>query len=365
MRRLSVSQLHALKVRELGLDATAIDLTSMEALSCAIRRMASFLCPCAAPTLIRGVVQPLRGLADDLASIKDSAESVLEAMISHGDIIEEFNVGENFEHNGVLLYAAPPSFVLRQSGVAILLGIASEHLSALPDELQGRIEYFSHIRRLIPQPGEDLRDELTQLGLIELSYSKWLTQPTAQSAAQHISYINQLLNSAPPSGDIPGLSILDPAHPVRYYRGRWVDPTSHSGKFVCRRTQAYGSDLWGYVEIENGIPRKFIDFPLNNNSWRGCDEAWWLQAAIDYERGTPQSFSIQPGPNGTGIFKFFSPVPMWARKRWNAVGEPVEVSGCLFAYKFVEDEVIEEISFLEDKLWLIKIDKPLARNRRS
>jgi hypothetical protein len=43
---------------------------------------------------------------------------------------------------------------------------------------------------------------------------------------------------------------------------------------------------------------------------------------------------------------------MWARRRWDAVGEPVESPGCLFSYKFGGNEVLEEVNFLKDKLWI-------------
>ena len=353
MKRLTAMEVHARKVEELGLDPTAVDLTSVEAIACALRRVASFLCPCAVSTLVRGVVRPLQGLIDRPTTIKEVVESTLEAMIAHGDVIEQFEVGGRSGYGtGALLYAAPPSFVSRQSGASILLGIASDQLSALPDELEARIEYVSYVRRLVPLAGEDLRAELMEHGLIELSYTSWLRQPLVESAAHHISRLNQLLDSAPPSVDIPGLSLLDPTRPVRYYRGRWVEPTTHSGRFVGRRAQAYGADLWCYVEINKGIPVKFVDLPLRNSLWRGCDEAWRLQAAIDYEGGTPQLFRVQPGPHSTRILNFYSPVPMWARRRWDAVGEPVESPGCLFSYKFGENEVLEEVNFLKDKLWL-------------
>ncbi len=39
----------------------------------------------------------------------------------------------------------------------ILLGVASDQRSALPDEIESRIEYVSHLRRISPLPGEDLR----------------------------------------------------------------------------------------------------------------------------------------------------------------------------------------------------------------
>jgi len=355
MKRLNAIEVHARKVEELGLDPTAVDLTSIEAIACALRRVSSFLCPCAASTLVRGVIRPLQGLVNNLATLKDVVESTLEAMVAHGDFIEQFEVGGCTEYGTRrLLYAAPPSFILRQSGLAILLGIASDQLSVLPDDLEARIEYITHIRRLVPLSGQDLRAELSQLGLIELSYEKWLRQPPVESPGQHVSRFNQLLDVAPPSIEIPGLSLLDPTRPVRYYPGRWVELANHSGRYVGRRAQAYGADLWCYVEVERGTPIRFVDLPHKNSVWRGCDEAWRLQAAIDHDHGTPQMFRLRSGPRGTRVIDLFSPVPMWARRRWDAVGEPVESSGCLFSYKFGVDEVLEEVDFLKDKLWFVE-----------
>jgi len=353
LKRLTANEVRARKVEQLGLNPAAVDLTSIEAISGALRRAASFLCPCAASTLVRGVVRPLQGLVDDLTAIKEIVESTLEVMIAHGDIIEQLEVDGSSRFGKMrLLYAAPPSFVSRLSGAAIILGIASDQLSALPEDLERRIEYIAHVRRLTPIAGEDLRIDLIQFGLIELSYNSWLRQPPEEVPAQHIAHFNQVLDSTPPSVDIPGLSLLDPIRPVRYYSGRWVKPTSHSGRFVARRTQVYGADLWCYVEINEGIPVKFVDLPLKNSFWRGCDEGWRLQASIDYERGTPQLFRVRPDPNAACVIDFFSPVPMWARRRWDAVGEPIKSSGCLFSYKFEKDEALEEIDFIEKKLWL-------------
>jgi hypothetical protein len=50
--------------------------------------------------------------------------------------------------------------------------------------------------------------------------------------------------------------------------------------------------------------------------------------------------------------EFFSPVPMWARRRWDAVGEPLTASGCLFAYRLAETELTEEVRFAREALWL-------------
>jgi len=110
--------------------------------------------------------------------------------------------------------------------------------------------------------------------------------------------------------------------------------------------------LWCYAELHNGKPTKFIDLPLPKNRWRGCDEAWYLQMAIDAERGMPQQFKVIPGYRDLRIMQFFSPVPMWARRRWDAIGEPIVRPGCLFAYQFSDIELGEEVRFAREALWL-------------
>ncbi len=352
MKRLSATDVHARKVAELGLDSAALDLTSTEAIAAALRRAASFLCPCATATLVRDVVRPLRGLVDDLGEIKDLAEETLEALIAHGDIVEQHEITVEGHGKGALLYAAPPSFVARQSGTAILLGIASDQLSALPDDFEARIEYVNHVRRLSPLPNEDLHTELVQLGLIDLSYEAWLNSPQLETAAQHLSKFNRLLDAAPPSYDIPGLSLLDFERPTRYYPGRWVDVRSQTGRFTARRRQAYGADLWCYVELRDGQPQRFVELPTPGSRWRGCDEAWRLQLAIDACQGEPQRFRSRSLPRQSVVLEVFSPLPMWARRRWDAVGDPVPCSGCLFAYRLLESEVQEELLFAREALWL-------------
>jgi hypothetical protein len=43
---------------------------------------------------------------------------------------------------------------------------------------------------------------------------------------------------------------------------------------------------------------------------------------------------------------------MWARRRWDAVSEPVSSTGCLFAYRLTAAEVDEEVRFAREDLWL-------------
>lgn len=353
MKKLSVAEVHEQKIAELGLDPSALDLTSVEAIAGALRRAASFLCPCSVPTLVRSVVRPLRGLVDDLDAVKATVEDTLDAMIAHGDILEHREMEESPSRaNSLTLYAAPPAFISRESGTVILLGMASDQLSALPEELEARIQYVNHLRRVTAISGENLRDDLVQLGLIELPYTDWLRMPPHETAGQHLSHLDRLLDAVQPSREVPGLILLDPTRSVRYYRGRWAEPRSQTGRFVARRSQAYGAQLWCYIQMVNGNPERLIDFPISGSRWRGCDEAWRLQIAIDANQGEPQRFRVRPGPENTSIMEFFSPVPMWAQRRWDAVGEPVPSSGCLFAYRFAETELAEELRFAREELWL-------------
>ncbi len=353
MRRLSASEVHASKVAELGLDETALDLTSIEAIAAALRRAANFLCPCAATTLVRAVAEPLRGLIQDMEETREIVRETLDAMIAIGDFLEYRDIeSDETSRAAVLLYAAPPSFVSRDSGTAILLGVSTPALDSLAD----RIDYENHLRRLSPSLGEDLGADLEQLGFSEVPQDQWLQMPRRETPTQHLAHLDRLLNAAVPSGEVAGLSILDWDRPVRFYRGRWTSAGSLSGRFVARRSQAYGGDLWCYIEISSGMPERLVDFPLGDSRWRGCDEAWRLQMAIDANRGSAQVFRIHPGPEKSYVMQFFSPLPMWARRRLDSVGHLVPSPGCLFAYRLAEAELAEEVHFAHDVLWLEELN---------
>ena len=353
MKLLTAEEVHAQKVAELELNSTALNLTSVEAIAGALRRVASIYCPCTAATLVRGAVEPLRGLVNDLNSFKNTVEDILEALIAYGDIFEHRDVKDNSVVGAALiLYGAPVSFVIRESGTVFLLGITSDHGSALPDDLKQRIEYKRHLRYLIPQKDEDLREDLNKLGLIEITQGDWLRVPQSESSVQHLSQINSLLDAVGPSREVPGLLLLDAERPVNYYRGRWAKVINQSGRFVARRSQAYGADLWCYVQLRNGNPERLIDFPLVSSHWRGCDEAWRVQIAIDAERENAQRYRIKLAPNGMRLIQFYSPIPMWARRRLDAIGEPISSPGCLFANLVPESELVEELQFVRVELWL-------------
>ena len=354
MRRLTVAEVHANKIAELGLDPTTLDLTSVEAIAAALRRAANFLCPCAATTLVRAVADPVRGLVEPTEDNRGRVRETLEAMLAHGDFLEHRDIEENTARSAaVLIYAAPPSFVARESGTVILLGTSNPAL----DSITARIEYASHLRRINPISDEDLCGELRRLGFAEISHKQWLQAPRQESPAQHLARLDRLLDAAQPSRDVPGLSLLDWERPVRYYPGRWASTGSLSGRFVARREQAYGGDLWCYIEMSDGRPDRLVDLPLADSRWRGCDDAWRLQMAIDANRGRAQLFRMSPGPGNANVMQFFSPIPMWARRRLDSIGEPVSSSGCLFAYRLATAELAEEVRFATDVLWLTELKR--------
>lgn len=349
---LSREELHARCVEELGLDPAATDLTSREAVAALLRHAASFLCPCGARDIARAVRDSLRGIVDDPDEIREVIEEVLEALISYGDLVEQIPLDSDPNEAGTLIFLGPPSYVLRQSGAALLFGVVADGVSLLPDEYTAQIEYSNHLRRLATTSALGVDEILGPSGFIKVPIETWIKTPPKESPAECLSRHEALLDAADASGEIPGLTILDPSRNVTYYPGRWVAPGDCTGRYLGRRPRRYGSDMWCWVELVNGEPTRLVDLPLAGSVLRGCDEAWRLQAAIDASRGTPQRFAVRKATDDSSVLDLFSPIPAWARRRWDALGEPVVPHKCLLSYKFVDGELEEEIAFAHDWLWL-------------
>lgn len=355
MRQISKSEIETQVLKSLNLDTNTHSLESIEVIAGLLRRSAGFLCPCTEKTLINNVEFSLKGLRSDIETTSNVIKETLETLISYGDLLEHQEVSKEDESSAILVYAAPPAYVKIRDGSVFLLGILPDRITLLPEELERKIVYKKHLRRLSDEGNANLLSELNQLGLFELPLNTWLKAPKVQKASFHINRINKMLDMASPSGEIPGLMILDSSKAARYYRGRWVSPDNLSGRFVARRKQLYGADIWCYVELDAGIPQKFIDFPIRGSIWRGCDEAWLMQAAIDYSLGHPQSYRFRPGMHRSAIIDLFSPVPIWIRRQLDALGEQVDSSNCLFSYMFRNSDVIEIVKFIKERFWLEEI----------
>ena len=311
-------------------------------------------CPTSRAALLRAVTGPLEDLVDEPDVLAQRADDVLEAVIAHGDLLELPEVASLGERPRTLVYAAPPAFVVRESGAVLLLGIAGEHVSLLPPQIERLVEHRGHVRILPADADPDIAPHLEDVGFMRLSERAWLDPPTPMTARGFVERFARALEQESVAGSIEGLRVVDPRSDPDYYRGRWTEviPTT-SGHLVGRRPQRFGADLWCYVALEEGQPRRFLDLPLGKTRYRACDEAWRLQAAIDATNGKPQRLRIRPGPAGRWIFDVFSPLPMWLARRWDAVGNQAQRSaGALLSYSFDSEDLGEEASFAGDMMWL-------------
>jgi len=332
----------------LGLDPDLVDLDSPEALAAALRRVASMRCPIGSRALLDATASVLSGLTNS-DGLRGRLSELLRELVAYGDLVE---VSPD-NGGGRLLYLAPPAFVQTLRGTFVLLGIRPEGAPLLDDSLLPSIRYERHTRTLVAKDQTSMAASLRVTGLQEMNASRWLRAPSECAPVDLVAEIDRRLHSSGDSGDAVGLQLLDPATPVRYYRGRWRPPRSNDqGKFVARREQAYGSDLWSYVQVEGGSTTRVVDLPIQAHSIRGCDEAWRLQAAIDARLGHQQIFRIEQGHGDGKVLSLFAPPPSWLQRRWDGRGLPVNSRGALVSYLFEADEVEAEVDFVRRMLWL-------------
>ena len=342
-------QVCASALRTLGLAARGMTLFADEALAASLRRAASFLCPCTPRQLTHSVAEALSGLPGAPGDVTDRLGTLIEDLTGYGDLLE---LPMELHGGARRLFLGAPGYVRRRSGACLLVGIRPDGASLAGEELTDRIEYAAHAR-VVPE-ASDLQDLLTASGLRELTESQWLKPPRSLSADSLLDGYRQRLNAAGGCGDVGELRILDPAAPVSYYRGRWRLPgRADTGDFVARRPQAFGADLWCYARITGGHATKVIDFPARGSLLPGADEAWWLQAAIDATANHPQQVATRAGQEGATIVDFFSPVPSWAQRRLDILGNALPRGrGALFSYALPTAETAEELRFLADMLWI-------------
>lgn len=335
-------------VRVLGLPQKVQEVDTVEALAAQVRRTAAFLAPCTPRSIREAILASWRGLVAESSERIERIDSVIDSLLAYGDLLE---LPAREEHTqGSLLYLAQPSFVRRKSGIVFLLGISPDGAPTLPESLRHRVLLVGHTRQLEATPGEDLPGLLLQLGLNELPESLWRKRPRVVSASALVNHFEERLARSEVYGEAEGLLVLDSHLDPRYYSGRWVPPKKRTGRFVARRDQRYGSQLWSFVELEEGSPRLLIDISPEDG-FTGADRAWHLQMAIDHLRGVPQRFTATPG-DGDVLLQFYSPVPNWAQHRWELLGKRIPMKGCLFAYKIPLNEYQQEHELLVNQLWL-------------
>jgi hypothetical protein len=149
--------------------------------------------------------------------------------------------------------------------------------------------------------------------------------------------------------------VIDPDSDVSYYRGRWRELRStDTGRFVARRPQAWGADLWCFINVSRGTVEKLLDLPVQSALATGADEAWRLQAALDALRNEPQRLRVAGDGEGSyAILDLFAPVPSWIQRRLDIVGRPEHRRrGALFSYALPAADLEEEVNFIRQNMWI-------------
>lgn len=339
-------------VRALGLDPTATDLFSTEAICASLRRAASFMCPATPRQLVEAVLEALSPLDESSSTTRGRIGEQLDRLVSIGDLVE---LSLQRDRRSRQLYLAPPAYVAKGPGQYLLLGVRPNGAPLVDESVGVEVQYENHARYL-ELDNELAVDRLRATGLHEIRREHWLRSPRAEPAHNVITAMCQRLDRAPESGQISDLAVIDPGASVLYYRGRWRSPSDGDvGDFVARRPQAYGADLWCFVRIVRGAPQALVDLPVDDPAMPGYDEAWRVQAAVDAVSGRPQLIRVRSvtGAPEARILDLFGPVPGWAQRYLELVALPVSrARGALISYR-VSISVIGELSaFFADMLWM-------------
>jgi hypothetical protein len=298
--------------------------------------------------LARTVISLLQPLTD-IEELRDEIYECLDEVVAYGDLIE-LRPDQDAPRQ---LALSVPSVVKVSARRLLLVGISANGTDYLPSSLRLRLTFRGCARVLEIDDIDAAMSSLVKAGFLLVTHDEWNRPPHQSTAADLISKYERLTASERPVGSLGDLELLIPETNVRYYRGRWQTAKSQSGAFVARRERRFGASSWCYVTLSSGIATRLVDFPTPDSRYRGCDEAWHLQQAIDHQRGEPQEFRVRTDSDGSSaLFDLFSPIPEWAHRRWNAVGERVAPEHCLFSYRFDPEIVQDENRFAETRMWL-------------
>lgn len=350
IRQIGRDEVAGRAVSLLGLDDSTIDLLSVEGLCASLRRAASFLCPASPRQIVDAVLDALEPLGVDLE--RDQVNAALDALVGIGDLLEL----RPSDAKTRLLFLGPPSYVERQPGSYLLLGIRHNANPILDEQMVGAAVTYEAHTRLVELDTDAADEMLAAGGLHRLTREQWTKTPRMMAADTVIEQVRRQLTTHRMPGRVSGLTLIDSAAPVRYYKGRWRDPVaSDHGIFVGRRPQAFGAPVWCVVDLTDGVPQAVLDLPVDSAVAPGWDDARRVQAALDAHRGSPQVFRARPAGQRDSdlIFDFFGPLPSWAERYLDLVGLPVSRSqGALFSYRVREDARGDLTLFLSRSLWM-------------
>jgi hypothetical protein len=324
------------------------NLGAEEALAAALRRAASFRAPIPRRPLIGEVSTAIAPYLHEDGSLRDRVRGMLDRLIDHGDLLEARK-----EDSGTrrIVLLRPPAFV-EAGDTYFLIGVRPDGAPILTADLEGRLARRGAVRMLRPA-SDETSQELLDAGLQKVSVDQWVGAPAPLPAPEFLAIYRARLAESPAVGEIEGLEILDPDSDIRFYKGRFRHPSAKdTGFYVARRPQQFGPSRWCLAELHHGDCEKVIDLSAMAGLGRPTDEAWRLQAAIDSALSHPQVARVEGGP-GERKISFFGPLPAWARKRVDLLGQQTDRSrGALFTYSATDADLTSLGDFLVESLWL-------------
>ena len=351
MRVLSPDEAWSIIRPQLLKDAGEVKSDEPQALIAALlRRAAAVRCPCPPPALIDAVADAVIQLGPEDLRSHESIDRVFDCLVASGD----FLLSGGDEAESQLVHLAPPTYVRRKSGSVFVVGGLPDSGLPLPPNLSSHLVSRGCYRYLSAGAAEDLERVLSDQGLLAYPLDAWLEAPVGRAAHDLIADLDSRLEASGRAGEVQDLQILDPDRPSTFYRGRWTSPAGRTGRFIARRPRKWGAPHWCYVQLATGEPVRILDLPRVDARFRGCDEGWWAQCAIDAERGRPQILQVGRADGGQVRLSVLMPLPMWAERRILLVGEqhPRRDKGVLLTFVLDEQEAHEEIAFLVSSLWL-------------
>ena len=341
-------------IENLRLDASSLDLSSVEGIAGVIRKVAGFICPCTNIALRHAVESLIGPFIENFD--KDILSNIVNSLISYGDLLELTSIDSGIRKKQI--YCGPPAFVRLSTESVLLTGIVPDHFTPLPERLESRVICTNHVRRLTNLKESDI-SMLHDIGLMEFPQKYWMRHPELVSPEEYLSGINGLLDKQDLAEDIENIVFLYGGSESKKlkYKKRWKKSTPDNGRYVARRPRKYGNDMWSYVEVKERQVTKVLNLPVTGKGIRGCDEGWRIQLALDCLNNNANEVTIREAFDSGAIFDFIIPVPMWALRRWDALGEPIPTRDSLFSYRFtLEEDCEREAQFCSKDLWMKVID---------